>query len=118
MPARRILIVASVAALCTIGPALAQTGATDTETQTPVLLSPEKQALVREQIKRSDLPAANLSEPARIGMIVPPEMNLLVLPQDAGRDVPTVTSYKFFLSGDVIAVVEPESRKVIQLIQR
>jgi hypothetical protein len=83
-----------------------------------VPLSPEKQALVREQIKRSDLPAANLSEPPRVGMIVPPEENLLVLPQDARAEVPTTTSYKFLLSGDVIAALEPGSRKVIQLIRR
>ena len=38
--------------------------------------------------------------------------------QDAGTEVPTTTTYKYLLSGDMIAVVEPESRRVIQLIKR
>jgi hypothetical protein len=32
-------------------------------------------------------------------------------------EVPTVSSYKFFHVGKVIAVVDPDSRKVVQLIR-
>jgi hypothetical protein len=33
-------------------------------------------------------------------------------------EVPTTTSYRYLITGDVIAVVEPESRTVIQIIDR
>jgi hypothetical protein len=33
-------------------------------------------------------------------------------------EVPTTTSYRYLITSDVIAVVKPESRKVIQLITR
>jgi hypothetical protein len=106
-------------ALAAASPCSAQsTAGSGAEAQSPVILPPEKQALIRDQAKRSDLPVANLNEPARIGMIVPEETELLVLPQDAGTEVPTTTNYKYLLSGDLIAVVDPESRKVIQLIKR
>jgi hypothetical protein len=107
-------------ALAAASPSLAQTTTTATggEVQSGVALPPEKQSLIREQAKRSDLPVAKLDEPVRIGMVVPQETELLVLPQDAGTEVPTTTTYKYLLSGDMIAVVEPESRRVIQLIKR
>jgi hypothetical protein len=110
---------AGLVALAAANPCLAQsTAAPGAEAQSPVTLPPEKQSLIRDQAKRSDLPVANLNEPVRIGMIVPEETELLVLPQDAGSEVATTTTYKYLLSGDMIAVVEPESRKVIQLIKR
>jgi Protein of unknown function (DUF1236) len=49
-------------------------------------------------------------------MTVPEEVELWGLPQDSVTEVPTVTSYKFFHAGKIIAVVEPESRRVIQVI--
>ena len=104
------------AAVLTAASALAQTPAA--ETQPPVALSPEKQSMIRDHVRQSNFPAANLSEPARVDMVVPPEVDLIVLPQDAGTEVPTTTSYQFMVASDVIAVVEPESRKVIQLIKR
>ncbi len=38
------------------------------------------------------------------------------LPQDSVTEVPATTSYKFLLTGKTIAVIAPESRKVIQII--
>ena len=88
------------------------------ESPTPPVLSPEKQTLIREQAKRQDLPVVQLREPARIDMIIPEEVELIALPQDITTETPTTTSYRYLITGDVIAVVEPQSRKVIQLITR
>jgi hypothetical protein len=43
-------------------------------------------------------------------------VELWSLPQDSVSEVPATTSYKFLLTGQTIAVVDPESRKVIQII--
>jgi hypothetical protein len=94
------------------------TGGTVVESPVSVGLPPEKRKLIREQARRADLPRADLGEPARIGMIIPPEVELLALPQDMTSEVPTTTSYRYLITSDVIAVVEPENRRVIQLITR
>ena len=108
-----------VAVVLAAAPTVAQpTGGTVVESPAPALLPPEKQKLIREQARRADLPKAELGESARIGMIIPPEVELLMLPQDMSSEVPTTTSYRYLIAGDVIAVVEPESRKVIQIIPR
>jgi hypothetical protein len=111
-----------VMALLVTTPALAQSAAptpgTVMESPTPPVLPPEKQALIREQAKRPNLPVVTLSEPARIDMTIPEEVELLALPQDITTDTPTTTSYRYLITNDVIAVVEPQSRRVIQLITR
>ncbi|HEX2556410.1 MAG TPA: DUF1236 domain-containing protein [Microvirga sp.] len=104
-------------------PALAQTTGGPTlgtvvESPTPPMLPPEKQAIIREQAKRPDLPIVQLSEPARIDMTIPEEVELLALPQDITTETPTTTSYRYLITSDAIAVVEPQSRRVIQIITR
>ena len=114
---RRALASAGVGAVLAATTVFAQAPA-GTESQPPVALPPEKQSMIRDHVRQSNFPPANLSEPARVDMVVPPEVDLIVLPQDVGTAVPTTTSYQFMVASDVIAVVEPESRRVIQLIQR
>jgi hypothetical protein len=80
-------------------------------------LSVEKQAVVKEHVRRAKVPEAQAGRPVTVGMTVPEEVELWGLPQDSVTEVPTVTSYKFFHAGNIIAVVEPESRKVIQVIR-
>ena len=115
------LALAGVTVLLVVAPALGQSAAPTPGAvveSRPVVLSPETQALVREQAKRPNLPVAQLSEPARIDMTIPEEVELLAMPQDIGTDTPTTTSYRYLITSDVIAVVEPQSRRVIQLITR
>jgi uncharacterized protein DUF1236 len=113
------VVAAALILAATAAPTFGQpTGGTVVESPVPALLPPEKQNLIREQARRADLPKADLGEPARIGMIIPPEVELLMLPQDMSSEVPATMSYRYLIAGDVIAVVEPENRKVIQLINR
>ncbi|WP_201836069.1 DUF1236 domain-containing protein [Microvirga zambiensis] len=95
--------------------ASAQTGGTPVETS-PVQLSPEKQATVRQHVQREHPPEARTGGPVTVGMTVPESVELWGLPQDSVTEVPATTSYKFLLTGKTIAVVDPDSRKVIQII--
>ena len=117
----RTFVLAGVTALLTTTSALSQSAAPTPGAvveSRPVVLSPETQALIREQAKRPNLPVAQLSEPARIDMTIPEEVELLAMPQDIATETPTTTSYRYLITSDVVAVVEPQSRKVIQLITR
>jgi hypothetical protein len=59
-------------------------------------LAADKQAIVREHIRRAKVPEAKLNAPAIVGMAIPDDVELWGLPQDSGTEVPTLTSYKFF----------------------
>src|SRR3954452_17882143 len=69
------------------------------------------------RIRRNYVPAANLDGPVTVGVTLPETVELFALPQDTVTEVPTVTRYKFLSTSNVIAVVDPETRKVIQIIQ-
>ena len=114
------LIVAGVIASGPVPPAASQAvQGIPVETGEPRPLAADKQKMILDQVKRStDLPQASLSEPVRVGMTIPLEVEVLGLPQDAVTTVPTVTTYNYLIVGDQIAIIEPESRKVIQLLKR
>jgi hypothetical protein len=80
-------------------------------------LSSDKHGLVKEHVRRAKVPEAKIDEQVAVGMTVPEGVELWGLPQDSMTEVPTVSSYKFFHVGKVIAVVDPDSRKVVQLIR-
>jgi hypothetical protein len=83
----------------------------------PLPLSPEKQDLIRQQAKRPDLPTTTLAEPVRLDMVIPSDVELLALPQDVVSEVPSTTRYRYLKAGDVLAIVDPETRKVLQVIK-
>jgi hypothetical protein len=112
------LLLIAAAAIGSVDVAAQPTLGTPVESGQPALLPADKQALIRDHVRRSDLPTSDLGAAVAVGATVPPSVQLLVLPQDSGSAVPTVTSYRFVVGRDVIAVVEPESRKVVQLINR
>jgi hypothetical protein len=95
--------------------AAAQTGGAPVETP-PVSLSPEKQATIKQHVQRAKPPEAQTGGPVTVGTVVPESVELWGLPQDSVNEVSATTSYKFLLTGKTIAVVDPESRKVIQII--
>jgi Protein of unknown function (DUF1236) len=95
--------------------AAAQTGGAPVETP-PVSLSPEKQATIKQHVQRAKPPEAQTGGPVTVGTVVPESVELWGLPQDSVTEVPATTSYKFLLTGKTIAVVDSESRKVIQII--
>jgi hypothetical protein len=116
-PARRLGVAAALAlSLGWAVAAAAQTTGVPVETR-PVPLPAEKQAIVKEHIKRNKVPTTNIDAPVTVGMTVPETVELFALPQDTVTELPTLTSYKFLITGNAIAVVDPDSRKVIQIIQ-
>ena len=124
MRRRRLYYGFILIALLTSGSGLAQSPggpAAVVETGKPVL-SAEKQLEVKTSLARSnralkpgqDLPKIN--ERLAVGATIPASIELISLPQDTVTEVPTTTSYRFVLMREGIAVVDPESRKVLQVI--
>jgi hypothetical protein len=79
-------------------------------------LPPAKQARVKEYLTRAKIPEEKVDGPVTVGMIVPEDLELWALPEDSVTEVPTVTSYKFIHVGGTIAVVDPDTRRVVQVI--
>jgi hypothetical protein len=116
-----LIAVALLAAVPVLGQSAAPTGEAVTVASPP--LSAEKQLEIKTSIARfsralkpgQDLP--RVTDKLAVGATVPGSVQLITLPQDTVTEVPTTTSYRFVLMGDSIAVVEPETRKVLQIIE-
>jgi hypothetical protein len=113
------LVVIGMVVLGSMAPASSQPAqSTPVPTGEPRPLPPEKQKMILEQVQRSpDLP----SQPERAGAgrhDDPGGVGSARIAQDAATTVPTVTTYRYVIVGDQIAIIEPESRTEIQLINR
>ena len=112
----RRLCAIGVVAIGAVSPAFGQTSGTVVEGG-KTLLSSEKQSVVRAHVLRTKQPAHEVGS-MTVGAIVAPEVELIALPEDTVTEVPMITSYMFAVEPNGIAVVDPETRQVIQLIAR
>ena len=84
---------------------------------------PAKQSEIKASILGSERglrwgePLPHSADEFVAGMTVPPSIDLIVLPQDAITEVPITSSYRFVLMRDGIAVVDPATRTVLQVIK-
>ncbi|HKH33540.1 MAG TPA: DUF1236 domain-containing protein [Beijerinckiaceae bacterium] len=53
----------------------------------------------------------------RVGSTVPACVELSQVPQRIVSEVPELRSYRYFAIGEEIAIVEPESRRIVEIIQ-
>jgi Protein of unknown function (DUF1236) len=86
--------------------------------------SAEKQAQVRafvrdyDRIVKDGPKLPKVDQALAVGELVPEDVALAALPQDSVTEVPQVTSDRFVLAANgAIAVVDPATRRVVQLIQ-
>jgi hypothetical protein len=89
----------------------------------PATLAPIKQREIKTSIANAEQALGFGQELPRVpdelrpGTIVPPSVQLIALPQDAITEVPSTSSYRFVLMRDGIAVVDPATRVVVQVIK-
>ncbi len=85
-------------------------------------LSPEKQLEIKTSIERYSRglkPGQELPrhpDKLAVGASVPASVPLVTLPHEAFSAVPKTTTYSFVLMREGIAVVDPTSRRVVQVI--
>ena len=111
-----LLSMGDVAARTTVPPKTVDTTASTS-------LSSEKQIRIKAFVQHLARMGKEAAPPARtedsftVGMTVPSSIVLFALPEDAATDVPQVTSYRFFVAENGIIVVDPSTRRVVQVIR-
>jgi Protein of unknown function (DUF1236) len=89
----------------------------------PVALTPIKQREIKTSLANAERGLAfgeqlpRVPDELRLRTIVPPSVPLSTLPQDAIAEVPSTSSYRFVLMKDGIAVIDPATRGVLQVIK-
>jgi hypothetical protein len=81
--------------------------------QTVIELSPDQRTTIREHVVRERVPAARIPGEVRVGVALPADVDLVAVPETWG---PSVRRYRYVHWNDRVVLVDPSSRKVIQII--
>lgn len=102
---RSLLMTLTAVSLLASTPSFAQT--------TVIELSPEQRTTIREYVVRERVPVATLPGEIRVGAVIPGSVELVTVPETWG---PSVRRYRYVHWNDRVVLVDPSSRKVIQII--
>ncbi|MBV8512164.1 MAG: DUF1236 domain-containing protein [Xanthobacteraceae bacterium] len=113
---KRFLFVAAAAILIS-NPLFAQTGVVTTPAPragTTVTIAPEQRTKIKQYVVQHPVKPYAMRERMAIGTTVPAEAELYPVPGDWG---PGLGNYRYIYSGNTVGLVEPSSRRVIEIIE-
>lgn len=103
---KRSLLMTTVAvSLLASAPSFAQTAVIE--------ISPEQRTTIREYVVRERVPAARIQGQISVGAVLPADVELVAVPETWG---PSVRRYRYVHWNDRVVLVEPSSRRVVQII--
>lgn len=102
---RTLLAGIAVAALFSGGQALAQS--------TVVEISPEQRTTIKEYVVKEKVKPVTIKERVSVGATIPADVELVTVPSTWG---PSFTKYRYVYSNNHVVLVEPSSRRVVQII--
>lgn len=102
---KKIILAAALA----LAPAVAFAQSSTTTTTT---ITTEQQSKVRAYVVKEKPASVKVTETVSVGSALPSSVELRTLPSDVG-----VTQYRYAIVNDKTVLVEPSSRKIIQVIE-
>jgi len=94
-----------------LGASLASTVAL-AQTSTTTTITTDQQSKVRTYVMKEHPASVKVTETVSVGTALPSSVSLHTLPADVG-----ITQYRFAIVNDKTVLVEPSSRKIIQIIE-
>ena len=79
-------------------------------------MTAQQRQRIRAVILEQRAPTATLSGRVAVGSTLPGEVELHPLPQAAYAEVPSFRNYRYVYWNDRVVLVEPSSRKIVQII--
>ncbi len=76
---------------------------------------PEHRTIIREYVNKEGQPVT-ITEQVTVGAVVPGEIALNAFPTTVTTQVPEIAKYDFVRWGDQVVVVDPQSRKVVAIV--
>jgi Protein of unknown function (DUF1236) len=99
---KQIILGAAVAALLAT-PLVAQT----------VVIAPEQRTAIKEYVVKEKIRPHKLQTRVTVGATLPADVELAPVPETWG---PTFRSYRYIYTGDDVVLVDPGTRRVMQVI--
>ena len=117
----RLAMIALVSgAVWTTQPASAQTTIIQQQPSTApsgaatVRITPEQRTVIKKRIGTKH-PSTTVKQRATVGTTLPANVELTPLPDEIYTEVPSIKNYRYVVVGDEIVLVEPQTRRVIEV---
>ena len=107
---------AGIAALALASPAFAQTTTVTTTAPSAgatLTIVPEQRTRIKQYVVEKKVKPVTVRERVTVGATLPTEVELEAVPGDWGPDL---GRYRYVYYGDDVVLVEPSSRRVVQII--
>ena len=78
-----------------------------------VEIAPEQRTKIKEYVVKEKVKPITVEERITVGATLPADVELHPVPSDWG---PAVTKYRYVYTNDNVVLVEPSSRKVVEII--
>lgn len=101
---KRILFAATAVAVLASSYAMAQT----------LVISPEQRTTIKKYVVTEKLRPYKMQSRVTIGATLPADVELAPVPETWG---PSFRSYRYVYTGDDVVLVDPSSRRVIEVIE-
>ncbi|WP_230532914.1 DUF1236 domain-containing protein [Microvirga roseola] len=118
---KKLMIATATLGLLAAAPVSAQTSTTTTTTTTQaettgsITIAPEKRTVIRQQL--GSTAPVTVQEDVTVGWTVPQNMELQTVPETVVSEVPNVKGHRYFVHDGNVVLVDPQSRKVVTIIE-
>ena len=114
---RSFMAAAAAAAVIVSSSAFAQTSTTVTTGSAPaasITIAPEQRTKIKTYVTEHKVKPIAVKEKVVVGSTLPADVELLAVPADWG---PSFASYRYVYADNRVVLVEPSSRKIVQVIE-
>jgi hypothetical protein len=108
-------LITTAALLALASPSFAQSTVTTTApaASASVTISPEQRTRIKQYVVEKKVKPVTVKERVAVGATLPSDVELVAVPSDWG---PEMSRYRYVYSDDRVMLVEPGSRRVVQVI--
>ena len=78
-----------------------------------VVIAPEQRTIIRDYVVQEKIRPYRMQSRVTVGATLPAEVELAPVPETWG---PTFRTYRYVYTGDHVVLVDPSSRRVVQII--
>jgi hypothetical protein len=78
-----------------------------------VEISPEQRTRIKEYVVKEKVKPVTIRENVRVGATIPADVDLVAVPDAWG---PTFSKYRYVYHNDNVVLVEPSSRRVVEIV--
>ena len=80
---------------------------------TTIEIAPEQRTRIKEYVVKEKVKPVTVKERVSVGATLPADVELVAVPETWG---PSVSKYRYVYSDNHVVLVEPSSRRVVQII--